>query len=68
MKAKIFVILAVFILNLFMASCGDNNSHKMDVEKYRENLRKSGEKNSISPEEREKTLKKLFPNYKPKQD
>ena len=66
MRPRIILIMAVLLFALSAASCNENTKNRIDVEKYREEVRKSGQQNSITPEEREKVLKELFPKYKSK--
>ncbi|MCX7711620.1 MAG: hypothetical protein N2484_17400 [Clostridia bacterium] len=68
MKARILMVLSAFIITVFLSSCNNNENHRLDVEKYRENAKKSGQKNSITPEQREVSLKKMFPKYDPKKE
>lgn len=63
MKTKVFLVLVVFILSIFSAvflsAC--RSDHKIDVEKYRENAKKS-KKERMPTEQRDEIQKSIFPN------
>lgn len=59
MKTKVLLVFAIFIISVFLAAC--NNNDKIDVDKYRENVKKS-QKKSMPIEQRDEIEKSIFPN------
>lgn len=64
MKAKVFAVLAVFLIALFSTSCGKDNS--VDMQKFIDKAQK--EKQQVSPEKKKEIRKSVFPNIKEKEN
>lgn len=62
MKAKVFAVLAVFLIALFSISCGKDNS--VDMQKF---IDKANKEKQVSPEKKKEIRKSIFPNIKEKE-
>ena len=63
MKFKVLLILIVFTMSMFLVACESNN--KLDVEGYREGVKKS-QKKRMPIKQKKEIEKSIFPNIKQK--